>query len=716
MFSVVFFSSTESLRSYEFRNAMDLALLSAGADLSKGIQVYCTASVTRLVLSAIYSIVWLTVFLAPDQIGTITDVTSNIKELSKGIGALQKKIPLIYTVKAEVDAYSIFNKNYKYDDGKVVIFLPNSVFNDIIDGRNNFLYSLKSADSLKEGFFGLGIRKYTLLGQLKNKLFKNNQDSDSYLETHDVFINSCKIKKREKSAIGLSAAEKIDEFCSCWEGGPDEELSEEEQDKIKGEVEGTLDEILKAINKLKKEIKDVLENPVGNASNFFPPGYPHIGSYQVSNAIEYLNLKENKTKEDEENIGTLCQYQGDFELYEGNFSNNNFHLYQYLNSASSNITYINSTYKKSAKNGQFVDEGEAKKFESDVKSLKEYLNKPLLTTIGFQISTIDSIQGEISDTKNILKSYNLPTIKGVLDGYSGKLEEYEGKIKSLQDSIKYFQGAVRTSGKNFTKKIKHSAEKTFKKTVECSTEGFEALNSIKGLRVISDIATLNAPDLISHPGMILKFQDEVLALIKGDFAFISYYSPELSMPETLINKVKNLPTSSDELIKPISENIANAINSLVGGSAEELLDSIVKGPIENIKEIGNNIGNQIVKAIALSAAGTLIKGALSFGAGALLGIIQGVITTAVQSFIPKIVTGFIVNEIEKGVINPLIGEITKKVFKDIIPKQLFDPVFKVFRNIKLLIPRLIGQLCPPDCLTFNRYYLQKMIRWEAEAT
>jgi hypothetical protein len=700
MFSIVFFSSTESLREYEFRNAMDLALLSAGADLSKGIQLYCTASVIRLALFGMFTLVWLTVFIAPDQIETIINVTENIRKLSNAIGKLQEEIPLIYTIKAEVDAYRTFNNNYMYTDAQVVIFLPNSLFNGKISGNLNskdFYENLKDVDSLKEGFFGLGSRKYTLLLQLKNKLIKSSDESSSYLDTHDVFINSCKVEKRENSEIDLSVAKKLNEFLSCWDD-LDNKLNEEAQGKIQKEAEDALRAVKDGVAELKLEIRTFEGQPaITYPEKYFPSG-EIVGLFE--SAIEIIQNRQSQS----DDITSLGNLKTEFMSEELRFKGDILSLKGALGEILSKIELIQISQEP---NNQY--EGKAK--EADLTWLQTLLNN-VTANISTLKRDINSIKQIIEGTKEILGEYGIST--GSLDTYKKNLDDFEKEIDKLDGSIKSFESTMEITGNGFVKSVTASV----KKLVECGKNANEAFESIKGLRVMIDIATLNGVDLISNPGKISDFKEVITKISGGDFSFISYYSPELSMPDKLISNIANLPVNSDELINKISVKVNAAIDGFLSESAVNVLNGILSGPIEGITKIESKISEQILMQIAFSAAGALVKGALSFGIGALLGIIQGVVIGLVQGFITKIVVNFVVDNIGKGLISPLVNEISdiiKGLVNKFIRKEDMEDLFRVFKNLDILIPRLIGQFYPRDYINFDRYYLQKLIRLGAEA-
>jgi len=704
MFSIVFFSSTESLREFEFRNAMDLALLSAGADLSKGIQVYCTASVIRLALFGMFTLVWLTVFIAPDQIGTIISVTKNIRKLSNAIGKLQEEIPLIYTIKAEVDAYKTFNNNYMYTDAQVVIFLPNSLFNGIISGNLNskdFYENLKDVDSLKEGFFGLGSRKYTLLSQLKNKLIKSSDESSSYLDTHDVFINSCKVEKRENSEIDLSVAKKLNEFLSCWDN-LDNKLNKEAQGEVEKEAKDTLRVVMGGITELKGKIKTFEDHPaITNPNTYFSSD--EIVSC-LEQAIGIIKNRQSNTDKDKENITSLGNLKTEFMSEEPRFKADILSLKGALGEILSKIELIQIAQEA---NKQYEENGR----KADVAWLQTLLNG-VTANISTLKRDINSIKQIIEGTKKILEKYGIPTDS--LDTYEKNLDDFKEKIDKLGNSIKSFESTMEITGNGFVKSVSESVQKL----VECGKNANEAFDSIKGLRVMIDIATLNGVDLALHLDKISEFQEVINKISDGNFSFISYYSPELSMPDWLISKIVNLPINHDELINEISVHVETTINGLLSGSAVEVLNGILSGPIEEITNIKNNISEQILRQIAFSAAGALVKGALSFGIGALLGVIQGVVIGLVQGFITKFVLNFVVDNIVKGLISPLVNEISdiiKGLVNKFIPNEYGEDLFGVFKNLDILIPRLIGQFYPRDYINFDRYYLQRLIRTGAEA-
>jgi len=266
VFALGLVAEREMWASAKFRGAVDAAALSAGADMAKAADLIITVTSIRLLLFVISRVLYILSIPLPLLYAAASTFNSIAKSISIVLGNFSKFIPLIYLVKAEIDAYGVFKSNFNLkDQGESkwsiddygIIVIPNYTLENL--GDLNIFPNLNDmnevSDFLREGVSVFGYRKLSFLEQAKLKFnITNNSSGNNILSSvtpqevkewingHDFIVSSSYISKTKDNGIDLSDAVKISDFLSTfWENNPNEALPKNEDTG----TEKSLEDILK---------------------------------------------------------------------------------------------------------------------------------------------------------------------------------------------------------------------------------------------------------------------------------------------------------------------------------------------------------------------------------------------------------------------------------------------------------------------------------------
>lgn len=271
-FSLGIYGAREIISTTNFRNAVDAAALTAGADLAKGIGLYITITGIRLLVFGASIIVAIFTMFFPSAAEGAIEIEKTLPKISHALEYISRYIPVIYTTIAEIDAYKTFEKNLKDNvestTGVHLVVIPKAFIDEAIKKVSNkeeissikdmfpvFKYDespsleqvIKSIDILRSGFIIFAYKEKTFLKQGYENIMnvfgvKNSNTEDQikeFLNNNEFALLEVHPIKRTNTGVDLSDAVMINKFLLNYEN-PEGNINrriEQETGKIKKDVQ-----------------------------------------------------------------------------------------------------------------------------------------------------------------------------------------------------------------------------------------------------------------------------------------------------------------------------------------------------------------------------------------------------------------------------------------------------------------------------------------------
>jgi len=696
-FSFGLYASRQVISTVNFRNAVDAASLSAGADLAKGIGLFITLTGIRLVLFGVSIIVGVIGFLVPGAAGASLKIVETLPKVSHVLEYISRYIPVIYTALATKDAYSTFTKNLQ-DSGEStndahLIVVPKAFLENLgnsISGEdkiNSFksLFPLnvnynsypteedvkKTLDFLRKGFTIVAWKKRSflkagyekavhLLGE-KPVISSSGFDINDY----DVALIDVYPIRRSETGVSLGDALKISNFLvKYFDGGNVNNFIEQTGQKTRKDVKktqcedfvgsvesfinksnGTISElpnnVVSCKNNLITQINNV-ENGVKDCSGNLPKG-PCGGSlYNFEKLKDDVNIKFNKIWNEAVSINNI--FTG-IENATG-----------YLKSAicgenTENVNLNNKSYEDfRARLVEIRDE--SKTIIGDLKSLRSQMS-------GTYYYAHEYVEHEVTDPKTGQTStwrecenrcpFDFSTAISIIDGL---IEQ----VKTISDNSNECIGIIDKGANEVKTIVDNGFGEILGKFLDDIVSIGTAFEGFPGGNILSFFASLAGGNTYKCncndekiktangllPGKIGGFIcavatdiEMVSKIIDGDkFDFISYYSPVLDEPDWLKNY--RAPKISVDLSK---ENI------------QEFISDNLNGLVSNIKNDTANINWKSSFGEAL----------INAGVGVVMGFFRGGPVGAIAGLVISILTELIEPVIVDKLLTKLTGWVSSKV-------------------------------------------------------
>lgn len=683
IFTTFLVTTTEASRSYRFRESMDAAILSGGADLAKGINIYCNMSLIRSGLLIVYSILPIFLVMMPDKIVLIMNINEKIRKLSGHVANLQEYVPIIYTAKGMIDSYTTFFENYpkKNDQSSFFIILPNTLIDNLLnlDFELN-LDKIKNPFILKDGFTAFGVREYNFLTKFKNNIYSTK---DNFLDNYDIFINSCVVNKRNESFVDLTKAYDIDQFLRLWEF-PEEEIEKMLENKLKG-ISTNLENIIYKIENYSGSFKDSAKKFLDLINKIKDSNVVNIIKKELEKEYNLILKKENLTKEDEQKLERLQDA-----IFFCNEINKKFiGLISDLNYIILLLNQINFDKQ---------DENLSKNISSlyytltnmimNINNLNYYINK-LLENLNYL--DIENIENEIIELKKYY--YDSKTYESSIKYFWDLLENYKRESSKLMNEV--LNNVVFYVLQEILAKAKN---------VLCGIPPFQIIFDLLNLReALKDIFTLDNSYIETIKKDWSDLQSFFESMENGTFSFISYYSPELSIPTNLFDKIANIPSSTQDLTNFILDNLNKLIikiNNEITKIVEDIINSII--PFDFIKELKN--------ALIVGAITTFIKAFFTLGISLLIDFISSVIITLLTSLIINIIK----DRITKPLLNFVNTTIKNKITNILDNMERLKSILNKIQDFQYLILRSIAYIRNlPNYISYYKFYIYDLIKEKA---
>jgi|GEM_PF-2186792 len=755
VFSIALFASREAWASAKFKGVVDAASLSAGADMAKGASLFIKVTAVRLVSFGISTLLYILSIPFPSLLATATSVGNFSKNISKALGQFSKFIPLIYTVKAEVDAYTTFRDNFTVNDQGSsndfgIIVIPTHSIDKVIglvkgESVNFDLLPLpnnldESIDMLKKGVTVFGYRKYSYLEQIKNNLNIGNTYSNldksiiskvgNWINTHDFIISSSTICKTDPSTMGggidVSDALKISKFLDSWDSG-ESEIEKDAKEKGEDEaVKNIIDDILEQASNV---VDTVRERTPGM---LYIDGDPcKLESYPDKAVCKANEIKQQvKEKEKLESIDKTCLNDLENKLHE------------WINFCRQGIT---SGFLKGAEDGKkfafnvsnmrenaYVDNDNS--LESIINKCREILqklesNEPIDTKIS-EVPPISNLVDKIKQIRDCAdKSEDIleRQLKELPDTGTCTTQEKEeitinlaptknpmrivlNNLKKISEACNSAVNNIEVLSKQFDKITKNAVDKSadslknnsiFNSMIEKAGDAATAFKGLPGGNFLAYIVNPEGYDCSNCKDC--DAEKELISIYSacGILGTVGKFACAIAKD---INLTKNLLSGDLEFTSYYSAKLS--IPDWIGTSTLEIqkyktIDDVLNGLLEGVKnslkiDLGEDKGDYL-KLAAASACGSIISGVLSGGVSVIVGAI---ITTAVEAVIKPLLKDLIVNKLfpylEKQV-TEWVNDLRKTEGGAIITEieNSLSTFVDVFNEISTLKLRLIGSNFQP---------------------
>ncbi len=315
VFAVGIFASREMWASAKFKGAVDAAALSAGADMARGADLIITLTGIRLALFGISMLLYIISIPVPEIFPVADSVNTLSKKVSKILSTFSRYVPGVYTLKAEIDAYRIFIKNFSLRDQGInkwtfndygIVVIPNylikkipTLFNGKVSAsslQQAFLPTNleDSITMLQQGVSVFGYRKLSYLERVKKNLGISTEYSsiggvgtlEKWLNEHEYIVSSAKISKTETdktetdkkpcSGVDLSDALKISDFLSKWDSSESNALRDKASSNAKNtQINDTLEKVLNEADSVVQSVSDNIAQAIylvdsGDCNSSFP--------------------------------------------------------------------------------------------------------------------------------------------------------------------------------------------------------------------------------------------------------------------------------------------------------------------------------------------------------------------------------------------------------------------------------------------------------------
>jgi len=700
IFSIALFASREMWASAKFKGAVDAASLSAGADMAKGASLFIKVTAVRLVLFAISTFLYILSIPFPMLLGTAQSVGSFSKNISKALGKFSDYIPLIYTIKAEVDAYTTFMNNFTVNDqnssndfGIVVIptysieksinlFKGEPVDFTIFPMPSNLNDSI---EMLRKGVTVFGYRKYTYLEQIKNNLNISNNypnldknissDLANWINTHDFIISSSTIGKTDIATNGggvdLSDAVKISNFIDVWDSGASEIEKEAEKQENKTQINNIINSILGQASNVVSTVDDYSSRIYykdGESCNY---SYSNTAVCSAKNILNYIEQLKNTPNIDIDCLNDLtkkvnewnnfCKQTSASEGLKGVTAGNDF-AYNVGDMRGSALFFDNNlqsaikNYKDALaalqSNGQTTTIPETTSLVDIINEIK-----------GYTEVSINTLQGQLNKLPNTTETCYQTITKVDAEGnityvkvpYTISLASTKSPMSTVLSNLKKISNSCQTAlntisnlSKNFDQIVKDEVNKSTKSLGESdafskiadAASAFTGLPGGNFLAYIVNPSNYNCSNCANCDPPSIYSWCNTLGTV-GKFA--------CAVAED-INLANDLLKGDLELTSYYSARLD--IPDWIGTSAKFIppeyknLDSILTGFLEGVKiSLSANLNEDkgdYLKAAAASVTGSIISGVLSGGISVIMGLI---ITTVVEVVIKPLLSELIVNSL-----------------------------------------------------------------------
>jgi len=697
-FSFGLYASRQVISTVNFRNAVDAASLSAGADLAKGIGLFITLTGIRLVLFGVSIIVGVIGFLVPGAAGASLKIVETLPKVSHVVEYISRYIPVIYTALATKDAYSTFTKNLQdsgesTDDAHLIVVpkaflenLGNSISGEYKINSFESLFPLdvdynsrpteedvkKTLEFLRKGFTIVAWKKRSflragyekavhLLGE-KPVISSSGFDINDY----DVALIDVYPIRRSETGVSLGDTLKINNFLVKYFDGVNvtnfiEQTGQKTRKDVKktqcedfvGSVEsfinksnGTISELPNNVdsckNNLITQINNV-ENEVKRCSGNLPKGPCEGSLYNFEKLKDDVNIKFNKILNEAVSINNI--FTG-IENATG-----------YLKSAicgenTESVNLNNKSYEDfRARLVEIRDESDT--IIGDLNSLKYQM-------IGTYYYAHENVEHKVTDPKTGQTStwsecenrcpIDFRTAISIIDDLITQVETIRDNsnkcIRTIDDGARGVNDIVENGFGEILRKFLDDDIVS----IGTAFEGFPGGNIVSFLTSLAggntykcncnDEKIKTASGLL--PGKVGGFIcavatdiEMVSKIIDGDkFDFISYYSPVLDEPVWLKNY--QAPNISDDLSK---ENI------------QEFISTNLKGLVSNIKNDTANINWE-------SSFGEVLTNA---GVGVVMGFFRGGPVGAIAGLVISILTDLI----EPVIVEKLLTKLTNWIYSKV---------------------------------------------------
>ena len=719
VFAVGIFASREMWASAKFKGAVDAAALSAGADMARGADLFITITGVRLALFGISILLYIISMPCPGILPVAQSVNDLSKKISKMLGTFCCYIPAAYTLKAEVDAYKIFGKNFSpseqgtsewsfYDYGIIVI--PNYSINGIanllakLNSRKSdnkvsedslqgtFLPTTlgDSVDMLKQGVSVFGYRKLSYLEQIKKNLgIKENYSEvkgidslEEWLNEHEYIISSAKINKREKIGVDLSDALKISNFLGKW----DEELTyatkKNDNDKKKGKtLKDILSEVLEKASLICDSTKDIKKDTQYSNGSNCNASYPNESVCAANSILHQIKNKEHNgfsCNDCSSKVHTWINFCRQISASAGlSGTSDGYSFYDDISSIDKESGTLQSTideYKKllqswGEENGKNLKLSNLKDAIKNIKNSTEDANKILS-------NELNRLPENCTCKKTILVgpdengNYTPETIEQTIDFSPTRapmnhvrnrlmeiLNACDDAVEEMDDANKEFSDLVQSNFKKSQENLSKSFSSFFGSIQDAATafEGFPGGNLIA---CIADPENYKCTDC--DKCMNIPFVGNIICAAKKDINLLSglFSGDKVEFASYYSAELEKPPfiNPTAKMINNENKDIGKLLNNISDKTLDNISDAVCSAVSDSLT-FSDTSGSLSISDIGLSIGGSILSGLLTGGVSI---IISMILTTLAETVVMPLITNKI-----KGVLVPLLKNQVKEWAKEI---------------------------------------------------
>lgn len=735
MFGIV--AEREMWTSGKFRSAVDAAALSAGADFARGADLFISLTAVRFGLFIISMVVYIISFVVPFPAAQSFD--SVAREISGWLGKFSGAVPMIYTTKAEIDAYKEFSKNFTESEQGIkdwsineygIVVIPNyfieNGMKDMSTEKEN------SVEMLREGVSVFGYRKYSYLETFKNSFNLAETfpgDLAEWLKSHDFIISSSKIGKRSDTGIDLSDALIISNFLDLWDKGNLFKNNEQESgSSIYEKVIESAEEVVNAVKGVQGKICFQGNDLYGGSYNSTAVSKIKITvspkdvnsekllddcCNEIRNWISTCTGKEGSmANEKEDGKKVLEEKMWDENTFQGNINKMKGYAYSFIYNLESILPQIKGALVKLEEGTmeQIPDDETLEKMEKLAKSIEEIEKyaKDSKTILGKAIGDLQKFCNNSqtcsctcsSEGKTISFNFNLSEtispMQHALTDLEGIISTCDAAKEAINDCVNEANQKTQVAVKEVKKDLSNLLE-TINEVLKLS----QAFKGFPGGDLIAyffkpseyDCGDCGGKDLCKIPDVgklgcafvndVEKFKN---LFSEDDFEFASYYSAQLEIPPFLNEGVKTIT----------EENFSEFLVSKVNGAIEELSNNLDQGNNLSVSEVAFKLGSTIIIAI-LSGGTTAIIGTL------LSIIYESVLEPIIEDKIKDKLIHFLENE-ARHIIDELSNtKIGQNMLEDML-NEAFGKFKYIYNSIQKEQLRLIG-CCDTDKYEIDRAFL-----------